>query len=299
MPFKKQTLLSTLQLLRIPFSFLLMPVFLLALSQVPELKGFGLADWVRILQVFVILHLLVYPSSNGYNSYVDQDTGPIGGLKAPPKPTQALYYVTWMMDSLAIVWALWINGLFAIGVAGYIAASRAYSSDRIRLKKHPWAGFWTVFCFQGAWTFVMVLAGILPAAQQSLIWQNTYLMLALACSCLVGGVYPLTQIYQHQADAERGDKSLSQRLGYRGSFGFAGGLIALSQTLFWMTLPQIQWLLMQACLAPIALYFVYWAYQVWNNTHAASFEGSMRLNYLAASCMNLCFGGFVIMGCFQ
>lgn len=257
-----------------------------------------MADYLRVLSVFVILHLLVYPSSNGYNSYVDQDTGPIGGLKSPPKPTQALYYLTWALDILAILWAFGIHPLFGLGVTGYIAASRAYSSDRIRLKKYPWAGFLTVFCFQGAWTFVMVLAGVLPAKQHVFIWQNHYLMLALACSCLVGGVYPLTQIYQHQADAERGDKSLSQRLGYRGSFLFAGVLITISQSLFWLTLPHTQWLLMQVCLAPIALYFVYWAYQVWNNTQAASFEGSMRLNYLAASCMNLCFGVFVIMGYF-
>jgi hypothetical protein len=29
--------------------------------------------------VFVILHLLLYPASNGFNSYHDRDTGPVGG----------------------------------------------------------------------------------------------------------------------------------------------------------------------------------------------------------------------------
>ena len=53
---------STLRLLRLPFSFFLMPVYWFALSQVVE------KDWTRAILIFVILHLLVYPASNGYNS---------------------------------------------------------------------------------------------------------------------------------------------------------------------------------------------------------------------------------------
>ena len=58
---------STLQLLRFHFSMFLLPVFLFAISQI------GIVDWSKTLFVFFILHLLVYPESNEYNSYMEKD----------------------------------------------------------------------------------------------------------------------------------------------------------------------------------------------------------------------------------
>src|SRR5215472_16924440 len=87
---------STLQLLRLHFSFFLMPVYWFALSQVVEI------DWARALLIFAILHLLVYPASNGYNSYMDRDTTPIGGLEHPLQPTRQLFWVTLAMDGIAL-----------------------------------------------------------------------------------------------------------------------------------------------------------------------------------------------------
>src|SRR5437899_2585356 len=55
---------STIQLLRFPFSLFLLPVYLFALSEVPHIR------WYPALLAFIVLHLLVYPSSNGYNSYM-------------------------------------------------------------------------------------------------------------------------------------------------------------------------------------------------------------------------------------
>ncbi|MGB3618624.1 MAG: hypothetical protein WBA12_10935, partial [Catalinimonas sp.] len=56
---------DTFKLLRVPFSVHLMPIFLFALSQTPA------PHWPSAALAFVILHLLVYPASNGYNSYQD------------------------------------------------------------------------------------------------------------------------------------------------------------------------------------------------------------------------------------
>ncbi|HEY9843052.1 MAG TPA: UbiA family prenyltransferase [Candidatus Obscuribacterales bacterium] len=280
---------DTLKLLRIPFSFLLLPIFLLALSQAPGI------DWLRTLAVFAILHLLVYPASNGYNSYVDKDTGPIGGLKDPPPPTRWLFWITLAMDILAVLGSLWVGWPFTLGLLGYVLASRAYSSDAIRLKKYPWAGFLTIFCFQGAWTLLTVLLGVVPAPLHTAIWQPRLLGLALAASCLVGGVYPLTQIYQHDSDAERGDRSLSALLGYRGTFAFAAGVIALGQVLLALCLPPHHFWLLQLSLLPVAIYFLIWARAVWHNPAKADFTGTMRMNWLAASCLNLCFAGLCLL----
>ena len=69
---------STIKLLRIPFSFFLSPMYFFALAQVPHI------DWVKAALIFFILHFLIYPASNGYNSYMDRDTKSIGGLGETP-----------------------------------------------------------------------------------------------------------------------------------------------------------------------------------------------------------------------
>src|ERR1051325_946851 len=130
---------STLQLLRFHFSFFLMPVYWWALGQAVENRSGG-----RALLVFLILHLLVYPASNGYNSFMDRDTSPIGGLEKPLQPTPQLFVVTVCMDIAAVLLSFFISWIFAAGILLYILASRAYSYRKIRLKKFPLTGYLTV-----------------------------------------------------------------------------------------------------------------------------------------------------------
>jgi len=68
---------STIKLLRIPFSFFLSPIYFFALAQVPQI------NWFNAVLIFLIIHFLIYPASNGYNSYMDRDTESIGGLEKP------------------------------------------------------------------------------------------------------------------------------------------------------------------------------------------------------------------------
>src|SRR5689334_18972263 len=151
---------STIQLLRFHFSFFLLPVYLFALSQAPVIEV------KNAILVFIILHLLVYPSSNGYNSYMDKDETPIGGLASPLQPTEQLFHVTIMMDVVAILLSLFISVLFAGGVLFYSLASRAYSYRGIRLKKFPIIGFLTVFIFQGGLIYFLTYDAVTP--EQSL-----------------------------------------------------------------------------------------------------------------------------------
>lgn len=133
---------STIVLLRIPFSFFLMPVFFFAMSQVADV------DYTKALLVFIILHFIMYPASNGYNSYMDEDEESIGMLKKPPKPTRQLFYLTAVLDSMAILLSFLVSYIFAICIMANILASRAYSYRGIRLKKYPVTGFLTVIIFQ-------------------------------------------------------------------------------------------------------------------------------------------------------
>ena len=71
-----------------------MPVFWFAISQTEDINA------TNAVAVFIILHLLVYPASNGYNSYMDRDTSSIGGVKNPKQPTKQLFYVSTSMEVL-------------------------------------------------------------------------------------------------------------------------------------------------------------------------------------------------------
>src|ERR1700741_5295092 len=113
---------SALLHLRIPFSFFLMPVYLFALCISPNVSINSL------LWSFVIIHLLLYPASNGYNSYFDKDEKSIGGLKNPPPVNKSLYYTSLLFDAAAIILAfLKISLLFAIMIFIYGLISKAYS----------------------------------------------------------------------------------------------------------------------------------------------------------------------------
>ncbi len=183
-----------------------MPVYWFALSQVNKI------NWYDAILVFIILHVLVYPASNGYNSYMDRDTGSIGGIKNPLQPTRQLFYVTIIMDLLAIGLSFLITPIFASGIFLYILASRAYSYRKIRLKKYPVIGYLTVIIFQGGITFFIVYHG-----SESNHTTNAPLIAIIAASLLIGGFYPLTQIYQHKDDLKDGVKTISYKLGYKGT----------------------------------------------------------------------------------
>src|SRR5580698_4261630 len=117
---------STIKLMRIPFSYFLMPVFLFALSQVKNI------DVKNTVLCFIALHLFIYPASNGYNSYMDNDTTSIGGLKNPPTPTKKLFYLSVAFDVCGLVLALVVSLHFFICLLAYMLASKAYSYKGIR-----------------------------------------------------------------------------------------------------------------------------------------------------------------------
>ncbi|MES2849832.1 MAG: UbiA family prenyltransferase [Bacteroidota bacterium] len=273
---------STTQLLRFHFSFFLMPVYWFALSQTQNINT---ADAVLI---FVILHLLVYPASNGYNSYMDRDTESIGGIKNPMQPTKQLFFTTVAMDIVAVAVSFIISIYFTAALVAYILASRAYSYRGIRLKKYPIAGYITVILFQGAVTFFMVLHGSSMDKTLEVSWINM-----LIASLLIGGFYPLTQIYQHKQDKEDGVNTLSMILGYKGTFVFTALVYALAMSLLAYQLfdqsQQKEFCMIQLFFLPVLVYFFWWFYKVACNQQAANFVNTMRMNLLASVCTNAAF----------
>jgi 4-hydroxybenzoate polyprenyltransferase len=277
---------NTIKLLRIPFSILLMPVFMLALSQIDAPYS-----WLDVWIPFFILHVLIYPASNGYNSYMDRDEGSIGGLEKPPMPTIKLFYVTLIMDIAALLMAyFWVNPSFFMCLLLCVLASRAYSARQIRLKKYPILGFLVVAILQGGFTYYMSYVGI---THTILPVNDVTIWILAACSLQISGVYPLTQIYQHEQDLADGVTTISYKLGYKGTFIFSGIMFALCNACYFMYFNQTgqlnKFFIIQLFFLPIVSFFVYWFLQVLKNTANANFKNTMYMNLIAAICMNTCF----------
>lgn len=278
---------STIQLLRFHFSFFLLPVFLFAVSQVK------VVNMANAILTFFILHLLVYPASNGYNSYMDRDETPIGGLQNPMQPTRQLFVFTVIMDMIAIGLSFIVGFVFAVGVIAYIAASRAYSYRGIRLKQYPVIGFLTVFLMQGALIFYISWASINNNG------SPVPLLPCLISSLLIGALYPLTQVYQHEADKKDSVVTISYLLGKRGSFVFSMLLFLSATALLYVLFKKAgqfnHFILYSIVMFPVAGFFVYWMLKVWRSAPEASFENSFKMNLIATCCTSLFFLTLIIL----
>ena len=277
---------STVKHLRLPFSFFLMPVFLFALSQADTV------NWQTTFIAFVIMHLLVFPSSNGYNSFQDRDETSIGGLKHPPKVTRNLYYATLFMDIVGVLCGLFVSAYFSLLVLIFVLVSRAYSYRKVRLKKYAVIGFLTVFIFQGAFVYLMSAAAISTFSFAGFFTLNNIICMSVA-SLFIGSIYPLTQIYQHDADKKDGVISISYKLGYIGTFIFSSVLfsIAIVFLFYYFNLKhqQIAMVLFLLIMLPVVIKLGIWFNKVRIDTVNANFENTMAMNLLTSACMNLYF----------
>lgn len=265
-----------------------MPVFWFALSIVEEI------DWGKAILVFMILHFLVYPSSNGYNSYMDRDEGSIGGIKNPLQPTRELFVISIIMDIMALGLSFVISPLFVAIIFIYILFSRLYSYRKIRLKKYPIIGYLTVILNQGS----LVFYGVFYACSKN--FNLNVSMLALASSAfLIGGFYPITQIYQHEADRKDGVTTISMLLGKRGTFIFCAVMYTIAIGILWFYFSGIgfnkAFIVLSIFFLPVVVYFFNWFLQVLKNEHAADFKHTMTINWLASTCTSLAFITIILL----
>lgn len=285
---------DTLLHLRLPFSFFLLPVFVFGISQASNIHA------TNTLIVFFALHFFIYPGSNLYNSYMDKDTGSIGGLKNPPPVTRRLYYASMVMDIAGLLICLLSGWQNALIMSGYVAFSKAYSWHGIRLKKYPYFGWLMVAFFQGGYTFL--LANMAAENIFDTNWfTNKNRMCMLIATLLIGAYYPLTQIYQHEEDSQRGDYTISYKLGIKGTFIFAGLLFAAGFVSTYMYFTKyyslVYFIIFVACIVPIMVYFIYWFSKVWRDMHYADYTHAMRMTFISSVCMVSCFTIITVLNC--
>jgi 1,4-dihydroxy-2-naphthoate octaprenyltransferase len=282
---------STIQLLRIPFSINLLPIFLFAVySSLGNLHAF------KTLGVFVLIHFVFYPASNAYNSYMDADTSSIAGIKEPPAPTKQLFYASLLLDFIGLSCSLLISIPFFIINVFLMLLSRAYSYRGIRLKRYGVWAFIMVALAQGGLSFFNMYLGI-QGFESFPDLNGDMILRVFIASLFVGAIYPITQIYQHEEDEANGDKTISMVLGIKGTLVFSGFVFLVSNALLYLVLTLGEFLVFEACmLFPIA-FFLRWCYIVWQDVGNANFQNTMIMALTASIAMIVGFG-IILMGYF-
>ncbi len=209
--------------LRLPFQILLSPIFL---------WGYLLADGkpsLILLIAYVSFHIFGYAGGTAFNSYYDRDVGPIGGLAAPPPVTAGLLAFSLAWQVLGFILALFVNVPVAFIYVIMFCLSVAYSHPRTRWKGKPMRALLTVALGQG----VLACLGGWAAARGEVLSALSPLGLSsiAAVTLITTGFYPLTEIYQMDEDARRGDRTLAIWLGERNAFRFALTLIGIGALL--------------------------------------------------------------------
>lgn len=191
--------------LRLPFNYVLSPLFLwgaLVSGSVPTWK-FGLG--------LVSFHVFLYGGTNMFNSYYDRDEGPIGGLERPPSVSRAMLFLSLALKGIGLLLAVPLGVAFCVCYLLFVMYSVSYSHPAIRVKKYPFGSAILVFFGQGVVGFA---AGFLAGGGEAeRLLESISLLACLGGALMVSALYPLTQVYQVNEDARRGDLTLARRLG--------------------------------------------------------------------------------------
>lgn len=241
--------------LRLSFQFLLSPVFLL---------GYLLADGKldpRFFIAYLAFHFFGYAGGTALNSAYDRDEGPISGLEHPPQPPPHLLAFSLAWQFIGFILALIINPSFAAIYFVMFWMSLLYSHPRTRVKGHPVLAILTVAVGQG----VLAFLGGWTAARGDILsaFSSPAIFGALATMFISVGLYPITEIYQLDEDARRGDLTPARWLGVTRAFWFAricaalGGISALVLTLTRFTPPEAVALALGVTV--IEIYLTRWA----------------------------------------
>ena len=220
-------LLRFIRHLRLPFQFVLAPVFLLgyALADASLSMGFAVS--------FILVHVGLYGGATAYNSYWDRDKGPIGGMKYPPGVGQWEHIGGLAVQAGAVLGMGWVD--WRMGFVGLVMMGMgiAYSHPRWRWKARPWGSLLTVTLGQGILPFFL---GWWAGDADGMRWAIWLALVATAL--LITGFYPLTQVYQIAEDSARGDCSFAVRFGPSGVFALGRGLVGFAAVLFVLAIWQ-------------------------------------------------------------
>ncbi len=176
----------------------------------------GLALWVGCLNGGTL----------ALNSAFDRDEGDIAYLRSPPTPPAHLAAFALLLMAAGQAAAFALPPAYQAAYAVCFLLSVLYSVPPMRLKAVPGAD----------WVINMVGFGTLTPfagwAATGRPIETTDAIVLLAFCPLFAALYPLTQLYQMEEDARRGDRTLALILGVRRSLNAAIIAAAVAFALF-------------------------------------------------------------------
>ena len=198
--------------LRLSFNALLTPIYLWGAWSAPAIEE----PW-RVVLGWIALHVFLYGGTTALNTSIDRDEGPIGGMRHPEPVDDGLlrWSIAVQIAGLPLAWAVGPAFLVTYAVLGLLAA--AYSLPVTRWKSSTAGSLAVVALGQGG---VGSLAGwwaaVGPqAAPGAVLASPGPWWAALAAGLMVVGQYVVSQAYQVDEDARRGDRTLPVLLGPR------------------------------------------------------------------------------------
>ncbi len=276
--------------LRLHFQLLLAPVFLWGwLVAVHQPPAAGDRVTARIVLAFVCLHVFLYGGTTAFNSYYDRDEGPIGGLERPPPVVPALLPFAVGVKVAGLVLAAFVGPWFLAISAVLVLLSVAYSRSWPRLKGRPWASLLTVGLGQGVLVYLAAWAAV--RGDLSTVLAPVPLLGAIAACAFIVGLYPLTQVFQVEADRARGDRTVAVAWGVRTCFAISlvsqvvGGLAML--IVLGRLFGPLDVVLVGAGLLAQLCFVAWWARRFDPAGMLANFHRVMRLNTAGAAGLGL------------
>ncbi len=207
------------------------------------LLGGGSAAWERLIAAWLAWVVGLNGGTLAFNSAYDRDTEPIAYLPHPPQPPSWLPQASLalMLAGAALAW--WTQPGFGLITTLCVGLSVLYSHPVARWKGVAGADLGINMAGYGGGT---TLAGLLvgqaalrgagaataAGATAAAALDGPGWLLAAAFALLFGSFYPLTQLYQIEADRARGDRTLAVALGARRSLLLALALAVLAAPCF-------------------------------------------------------------------
>jgi 4-hydroxybenzoate polyprenyltransferase len=214
--------------LRLPYQLLILPGgYLLGGLFAPAL------DVPRFCLQFLVVHVLLNGGVTAYNSYWDEDEGPVGGLERPPKMAPWMHPASLLVQAVGLVAILPVGPLAAVLYASTMVLSVLYSAPGPRWKGRPLLSLVAVGVGTGTNTFLL---GVLAAG--GALTPRTAVA-ACGVALLLLSLYPASQIFQRDADRARGDRTFAVAFGLDGVRRFFAGAFPVGLALASVALAEV------------------------------------------------------------
>lgn len=182
---------------------------------------------------FFNVHLLLFGGATAYNSYWDNDNGPVGGLRNPPPVKHWMWLGAMLLQMigflLAVVQGSLYTGIYALSMLLFWL----YSTPWARWKGRPVKSLIAIGISTG---FNSVLLGYMAAGYARI--NIIILIAALGVMLMLLSLYPTSQIYQKDEDLRRGDQTFTLQYGKKVVLlffdaSFFTGLVMVAMAIFY------------------------------------------------------------------